>query len=106
RPARTTRPPLFATMPKAWRPTGGESSPVAASFVHVAPPSIDLKMAGSRLYGAAAGAGGVSPGVTGRASDAPRAPAAGYSVGNVTPGASGAAITDGHPATSSTNSTF
>ena len=100
------RPPLFATTPSAWRPTGGEASPFAASFVHVAPPSVDLKTAGSRLNGGPPGAGGGSPGVIGRASDAPLTPEDGYSVAYRMRGASGAATTDGQPAVSSTNSTF
>ena len=100
------RPPLFATTPSACRPTGGEASPLAASLVHVAPPSVDLNTAASRLNGGAPGLGGGWPGTTGGASDAPRNPIAGYSVANITSGASGAATTDGQPAVSSTKSTL
>src|SRR5580765_5454641 len=100
------RPPLFATTASAWRPMGGEASPFAASFVHVAPPSADLKTAGSRLNGGPPGPGVGASGTIGRARDTPRTPEEGYSVANRTRGASGAATTEGQPAVSSTNSTF
>ena len=67
----------LATTPSAWRPTGGEASPLAVSFVHVAPPSLDLKTAGSRVNGGPP-AGGASPGRIGLAIDAPLTPTAGY----------------------------
>src|SRR5260221_869958 len=50
-PASTIRPPLFATTASACRPSGGDASPFAASGAHVAPPSVDLKIAGARLGG-------------------------------------------------------
>src|SRR5690242_19607774 len=100
------RPPLLATTASACRPMGGDESPFAASLVHVAPPSVDLKTAGSRVNGGAPGAGGGWPGTTGGARPTPRAPTDGYSVANRIRGASGAATIDGHPAVSSTKSTL
>src|SRR5258708_37938881 len=100
------RPPLLATTPNAWRPMGGEAIPFAASFVHVAPPSADLKIAGSRVNGGPPGVAGGSPGTIGRTSDAPPSPAAGYNVANITRGAPGAPTPAGEPARSPAQSTL
>src|ERR1700730_11132065 len=100
------RPPLFATTASAWRPTGGEGNPFAASGAHVAPPSVDLKIAGARLGGGSPGAATGCAGSHGATRVAPREPAAGYSVAKNMPAVPGTAAIDGHPARSSTKSTF
>ena len=101
------RPPLFATTPNACRPTGGDGSPFAASFVQLAPPSVDVKIAAGGLNGAPPGVQvAVRAGTIGRAGDAPLTPNPDNRCANSTRGASGAATIDGHPDVSSTNSTL
>src|SRR3954468_1290470 len=74
RPASTTRPRLFATTASAWRPTGGEGRPLAASLVHVAPPSVDVKIAAGRGGGGPGDGGPGCAGLSGGTRPAPRAP--------------------------------